>query len=377
MIIFNPSISETIVRLPQEGQFHVLTALRDPQARPRVVEILKSFDPAGELARQAERDIAEYVMPKGNPVVFKTIARAVGPRLVRAIDAMVSSLPSQNTEGGDAAMLLAYASDEPAEDFAEYYQSIALDAFDPGAESALAGDEEFYWEYYGDPNLGGLFKKIGKSLKKVGKSLKKVAKKIPWRPIAVGAAVVVGTAASMLVPAIAPLAIQGVQMAAGKLLSGTSKGVQQVFTGITAVAGVASSVASMSSPAGAAQPGGASSVLRAVTGLTQAVTQPKAPATQAVYVPPVLPTTSAFIPAAAATTLPGAAATSYQPPAAQLTPAEITAAVKEAQAQQAQAAQGGVSAVPTWVWIAGGVAVLGVAAMAFSDRGRRVRGRRR
>jgi hypothetical protein len=374
MIIFNPSISETIVRLPQEGQFHVLTALRDPQTRPRVIEILKSFDPAGELARQAEQDIAEYVMPKGKPIVFKTIARAVGPRLVRAIDAMVDALPHQNTEGGDAAMLLAYASDEPAKDFAEYYQSIALDAFDPGAESALAGDEDFYWEYYGDPNLGGLFKKIGKSLKKVGKSLKKVAKKIPWRPIAVGAAVVVGTAASMLVPAVAPLAIQGVQMAAGKLLGGTSKGVQQVFAGITTAASIASAVAT---PSGGGSSPGISSALQAVTGVVKQVTQPKAPATQAVYIPPVLPTTSALTPAAAATTLPGAAATSYQQPAAQLTPAEITAAVKEAQAQQAQASSTGLASVPTWVWIAGGVAVVGVAAMAFSGRRPRARGRRR
>lgn len=364
------SAREVALLLPKDGRMHVLEALRDPSSRDAVIKLLQSENPPEALARQAERDVAEAVTPMGRPIIFKSVARSLAPRLIRVADALANALPHKDTQAGNASLAIALASEDPEAEFLELYQEVALDAFGSGATPALSG-EEWLEEYYGhDPQMAGLLKSLKKVFKKIGSAAKKVAKKIPWRPIALIGATVVGTAATVLTGgAAAPLAFTGVKMLAGSIGGQTSGVIQNMFGATEKIASIGAQVASAVTSSGLL-PGsssGLSTALSTFTKVAETVTQPKAPpvtvqpyAAQPYIAPMISP--QAF---PSATTSSGGGSTTpvYTASTTPMSAEEIEKKAKELLASQATP-----SAVPPWAWVAGGVAAFGVLAYVTSDR---------
>lgn len=208
-------LGETVSSLPNVGQMYVKDALADPQARARVVQLLKCPNPQAALAKQAEDDVMEAVHPTGKPVIFKAFAAKVAPRVRAAEDAMMEALPNKDTPEAEDAVEISRVAENPQEAMNAYYTQIALDAMAP--EEDIFGEEEAELMGWGDED------EATAELEPYGLGITKKAKKI-LKGVAIGVAVVAGTVltAGVILPALgtAAAAVGGVVSSAASAVFG-------------------------------------------------------------------------------------------------------------------------------------------------------------
>jgi hypothetical protein len=346
------SINLTLERMPADGRRHVLEALQDPSVRDIAFNILRSPNPNEALAAQAEADIAEAMSPTGKPVVFKTIAKTIAPRIQRGMAAMADALPFMDTPDGQYSMDLVLKLENPQAYLSDHLMAVALDAAFP--EGDLQAEAELTMA-----GLGG----FGKSLKKIFKKVVPIAK-IAIPIVAGGVATVFGgPMAGAAVMSIAGSAMNGFKTGAtgaiggmfgavagsagGGIASGGGGGITSMISSILPAAGgggatsgstasgIASAINAITSAFAKKQAAPVAAVAQtyAQPAIQQAIQQPVAP--QIIYVPQAAP---AAAPVAAATT----------------------------------------ASTPTWIWVAGGgVAAVGVLlALSGGGSGRSPRRRR-
>lgn len=203
-------LDAVIERFPATGRRKIREALADPEARPRVVRLLRSSNPSEAVTRQAEADVAEAAHPKGRPIVFKSVARVLGPKVRAVEEAVLAASPAKATEEGETARLILGTSDTARRDLEKFYTAIALDA--AGIETEGLPTEVFASD--------DLFAGIGflgkpKWLKRIQKGLKKVAKVV--KPVAIAAAVVAGAVIA------GPAIISAVSTVGGAVIGGVKK----------------------------------------------------------------------------------------------------------------------------------------------------------
>lgn len=203
-------LGEIVSSLPSAAQRHVMRALDDPEVRDLIRELLRGPNPAYALAEQAEKDVAEYLNPTGQPIVFKEIAETAGEKIKDAQDAIIKTLKDPDSEEAtDAREIVRYAED-PQEALQTYYTHIALEAAVPSEGEILIDELEGYDDE--DEVLEG----IGLGLSSKGKKILK--------GVAIGAAGI-GTVALGVVAG--PAAIGAI----GSVGSAILGGVKGIFTG--------------------------------------------------------------------------------------------------------------------------------------------------
>lgn len=201
-------LGEIVSSLPSAAQRHVMRALDDPEVHDLIRELLRQPDPARALAEQAEKDVAEYLNPTGQPIVFKEIAKVAGKKIEAAQEAIIEALPDKDTEeAADAREIVRYAED-PKEALQVYYTQIAL-------EAAAPEEGGFLIEQQDDEELAG-YDDEDEILEKVGLGMSKKGKRI-MKGIAIGAAVIGGAALAFVA---GPAVIGAIGSVAGSVVSG-------------------------------------------------------------------------------------------------------------------------------------------------------------
>jgi len=325
--------------LPPEGQRHVREALRDRVARRHVIKLLQSYDPASALARQAESDVAEYVQSTGRPVVFKSIAATVGPRVRSALDALVEAMPYHATEDGRDSLEIAASADDPVFALTEHFKMIVTDAMAPGSVPEL--------------NELGAFDSEAEAMEMYGLGMSAKWKKI----LKVGAVVVGAVVAVSAVMATGGAAMPALGGAMKFLGGGVSGGIGSIFGGGGAPGTTTNITSSMPGGAGGSGFNPASLI---------------SPFMNLINRPGILPV-RAPAPAPAQPPMYAQPQTIMMPGQTQYVP-QATGPAQLIQAPAAPSAETTiVSGVPNWALMAGGAAILLGVGYAMTGGGRKSR----
>ncbi len=152
---------------------HLEEAVSDPRNRGRVKEILRSSDPNRAMADQATADAVEMAYPTGKPVLFRSFAASMVPR-IRAAEAVAAQ---EMTNPDPEVLDLWENSTDPEGNVQRYMDLKVLQAMGGGFS-----DEQIHDLFYEESGLGkkkgGIFKKIKKVVKKVGKVVPKPIRKV-------------------------------------------------------------------------------------------------------------------------------------------------------------------------------------------------------
>lgn len=210
-----PERAINLSNVPAAGRRYIKQALRDPQARPILEDILtSSSDPSSALARQVDDDLAEALHPTGKVVVFKALVGKLVPRLRAVENALVRATDPNTREGYTAAVVAATAGKADAQ---EFLTNLALATLAPDAQVEREGlpDELSGLGYMGK----SIFKKAKQAVTNVVKKVEQTAHNPNVRKAYVAAAVIgaVAITGGAILPALSTAATVAGAGAAGTM----------------------------------------------------------------------------------------------------------------------------------------------------------------